>query len=121
MFLIKPDAFRRFKVGDIIKHIEMVHSIIDMEFFRFGVELVDEFYDEHKEKDFYPLLQATMISGWSLAIMVQRNWEPDHKTLSNDIRNIIGIGFNDAENGIHCSDSLDADIRECDLIFGKHL
>ena len=120
MFLIKPDAFRRMEVGDIIKHIEGNLEILDMEFFRFNVELVDEFYSEHKEKDFYPQLQATMISGPSLAVMVQENWEQSHKDLSNRIREKIGLGFNSAENGIHCSDSFDADIKESDLIFGRH-
>ncbi len=120
MFLIKPDAFRRLRAGEILKHIEMVHSIIDMEYFRFTVDLVDEFYAEHKEKDFYGRLQATMISGSSLAIMVQRTWEQDQKTLADDIRKVVGVGLNAAENGIHCSDSFDSDIKESDLIFGRH-
>lgn len=120
MFLIKPDAFRRFKVGEIFKHIEIVHTIIDMEFFHFTIILADEFYKEHREKSFYNQLQATMISGPSLAIMVQKTWEQDQKDFSDNIRKIIGLGFNSAENGIHCSDSIDADIRESDLIFGSH-
>ena len=121
MFLIKPDAFRRMEVGKIIEHIEGNFDIIDMEFFRFSVEFIDEFYAEHREKDFYPLLQVTMISGFSLAIMVQENWEQSHKDLSDIIREKIGLGFNSAENGVHCSDSADADIKECDLIFGRHI
>ncbi len=120
MFLIKPDAFRRMEVGNILKFIEGNLEIIDMEFFRFTPELVDEFYAEHKEKDFYGRLQATMISGFSLAILVQENWEQSHKGLSDMIREKIGIGFNPAENGVHCSDSFDAAIRESDLVFGRH-
>lgn len=119
MFLIKPDAFRREVIGDILKQLEAGYTIIDMEFFRFSVELVDEFYAEHKEKDFYPRLQATMISGPSLAILVQETWIPEHKRVAGSIRRIVGVGLNKAENGIHCSDSFDADMRETDLIFGR--
>lgn len=121
MFLIKPDAFRRFKIGDIISILEINFDIIDMEFFQFNIELVDMFYEEHKEKDFYSQLQATMISGSSLAIVVKDNWAAAHREVSDIIRRKIGIGFNNAENGIHCSDSFDADMRESDLIFGRHI
>ncbi len=119
MFLIKPDAFRRKIMSGILGYIEYSLEIIDMEFFRFTPELVDEFYAEHKEKDFYGQLQATMISGFSLAITVQETWEPVQKIHSDLIRKVFGVGHNAAENGIHCSDSFDADIRECSLIFGS--
>lgn len=120
MFLIKPDAFRRNIVGHILEYIEDNFDIIDMEYFQFSIELVAEFYVEHIEKDFYSRLQATMISGSSLAIMVQETWDQEHKDLVDTIREKIGVGFNLAENGIHCSDSADSDIRESDLIFGRH-
>ncbi len=120
MFLIKPDAFRRRRVGTVLRMLE-AYDIIDMEFFRFSVEFVDEFYIEHKEKDFYPQLQATMISGYSLAIMIQENWAPEMRDMVTVIRNEVGLGFNSAENAVHCSDSADADIKECDLIFGRHI
>lgn len=120
MFLIKPDAFRRMEIGNILKHIEGNFEIIDMEFFRFTLEFVDEFYEEHIGKDFYSRLQATMISGFSLAIMVQETWDQSHKDISDIIREKIGIGYNLAENGIHCSDSFDADICETDMIFGRN-
>ena len=61
-----------------------------------------------------------MISGSSLAIMVEETWTQEHKDLAGLIREKIGTGFNLAENGIHCSDSFDSDIRESDLIFGRH-
>lgn len=121
MFLIKPDAFRRNAIGVILSSLELRYTIIDMEYFKFTIELVDEFYAEHREKDFYSLLQATMISGPSLAVVVQETWEQSHKDLSDTIREKIGLGYNDSENGVHCSDSFDADIRECDLIFGRAL
>lgn len=120
MFLIKPDAFRRDRVGDILKQIENLYTIIDMEFFRFTIDLVDKFYAEHTGKDFFDKLQATMISGPSLAIMIQENWLQEQYELVDKIRTMVGIGFNSSENGIHCSDSFDADILESDLIFGKH-
>lgn len=120
MFLIKPDAFLRMQVGIIIEGIEVDLDIIDMEFFQFTVELVDKFYLEHKDKDFYDQLQSTMLSGSSLAIMVQETWTQEQKDISNSIREHIGIGSNSAENGIHCSNSFDADVRESDLIFGRH-
>ncbi len=120
MFLVKPDAFRRMKVGTIFDVLENNFDFIEMEFFQFTVELIEEFYAEHIEKDFYTRLQASMLSGYSLAILVDQVWTQEQKDLCGEIRKTIGIGFNRAENGIHCSDSFDSDIKESDLIFGRH-
>lgn len=121
MFLmIKPDAFRRKLVGRILEQLEVCFDVVDMEMFHFIPEGVNEFYVDHVGREYYSRLQATMLTGPCLAIKVSSPWDPRHRRLAERLRhNFADLETtNKAENLIHASDSVDADIRETKLIFG---
>ena len=70
--LIKPDAVRRGLAGAIISRFESKGlSIVAMELRQMTGELADQLYAEHVERPFYPPLRLFVMSGPSVAMVVE--------------------------------------------------
>ena len=127
--MIKPDAVRDRKVGEIISRIERSGLTIErMELAYVTVEQADENYKHLKDKPFYPNLIAFMtggpvvkmvISGLS-AVAKMRSLMGATNPLEaapGTIRGDFAIDVN--SNVIHGSDSVENAEREIKLFFGE--
>ncbi len=128
LIILKPDAMKRKLVGEIISRIEKKNlTIVRMDMRTLDKKTLDQHYDEHKGKPFYPSLVEFMSSGPVVVMEVQgrdaqsvmRNLMGKTDPITADpgtIRGDLGIDF--TENLIHGSDSkLTAD-REIGIFFG---
>jgi nucleoside-diphosphate kinase len=69
---MKPDAFKRRLVGEIIKRIEDSNmNISGMHMIRFTERDARDFYKEHKNKRFYEPLVEFMCSGPALVMTIE--------------------------------------------------
>jgi len=128
LLILKPDAFRRGLVGEIIKRVELKgFKIINMKFERLSKEKAERFYAEHKGKDFFNDLISYITSGPMLAI------ELEGKNAIKILRILIGatdpieremgsirgdFSLDITENLVHASDSEESFTREKKIIFG---
>ncbi|MBN2829868.1 MAG: nucleoside-diphosphate kinase [Candidatus Cloacimonetes bacterium] len=128
LVLIKPDAVRAGKIGEIISMFEAKKFKIDaMLMFRFTNEIVERFYAVHREKDFFPDLLKFMTSGNTIAMIVS-----GQNTVSR-VRNLIGptdpaecepdtvrgrFATSVRRNAVHASDSHEHYLIEKEVIFG---
>ncbi|RLD14606.1 MAG: nucleoside-diphosphate kinase [Caldiserica bacterium] len=128
LLILKPDAFRRGLVGEIIKRVELKgFKIINMKFERLSKEKAERFYAEHKGKDFFNDLISYITSGPILAI------ELEGKNAIKMLRILIGatdpieremgsirgdFSLDITENLVHASDSEESFTREKKIIFG---
>ena len=128
LLILKPDAFRRGLVGEIIKRVELKgFKIINMKFERLSKEKAERFYAEHKGKDFFNDLISYITSGPILAI------ELEGKNAIKILRILIGatdpieretgsirgdFSLDITENLVHASDSEESFTREKKIIFG---
>ncbi len=72
--MIKPDAVQRGLIGQIISRIEKKGlKIIGMCMMQLTESQIDQLYDIHIKKDFYPVLKAFILSGPIVAIAIQGN------------------------------------------------
>jgi nucleoside-diphosphate kinase len=125
--LIKPDAVRRGLAGAIISRIESKGlSIVAMELRQMTGELADQLYAEHVERDFYPPLRLFVMSGPSIAMVVEGDEAIDvvrtmngatdgRKAAPGSIRGDFALS--NRENLVHGSDSLESAKREIALWF----
>jgi nucleoside-diphosphate kinase len=125
--LIKPDAVRRGLAGAIISRIESKGlSIVAMELRQMTGELADQLYAEHVERDFYPPLRLFVMSGPSVAMVVEGDEAIDvvrtmngatdgRKAAPGSIRGDFALS--NRENLVHGSDSLESAKREIALWF----
>lgn len=71
LVLIKPDAVSSGLIGDIIKQYEInglkIHAL---KMLSASVDLLRDHYQEHVTRDFYPDLEAFMMSGPLVAMVV---------------------------------------------------
>lgn len=127
--MIKPDAVRDRKVGEIISRIERSGLTIErMELAYVTVEQADENYKHLKDKPFYPNLIAFMTGG-PVVKMVISGLDAVAKMRSlmgatnpleaapGTIRGDFAIDVN--SNVIHGSDSVENAEREIKLFFGE--
>ncbi len=127
LLLIKPNAVKGGHIGHIISMIESKGFIIrNIKTFMFTPELAAEFYREHLGKSFFERLISFMISGTTVAILLEKKnavhdlrqlvgeAEPE-KREPNTIRAIYAEGV--TENAVHASDSPENSSREIELIF----
>jgi len=129
LIILKPDAVKRKLVGEIITRIEKKNlTIARMDMRTLDKEILDQHYEEHKEKGFYPELVDFMSSGPVIVMEVHgRDVQMVMRTLmgSTDpataepgtIRGDLGIEF--TENLIHGSDSQESAVREINIFFGS--
>lgn len=127
LIMLKPDAFEKGIVGEVLHRIERSRfSLKASKIFQFDNALVDKFYAEHIGKDFFEKLKIFMMSGPTMAVIVEAE---------NGIKNmraLVGktdpaqaapgtIRYDYATNGrvntIHASDSPESAEREIGILF----
>ncbi|KKM91744.1 hypothetical protein LCGC14_1225390 [marine sediment metagenome] len=131
--MIKPHAIRARKVGEIISRIEEAgFAILYIKSAQFRIEGAEQFYTEHKGKDFYENLVNVMSSGPIIAMVLRK---PDAvtefrkligatdpaKAESGTIRSDFGDHDNLTNNAIHGSADDEASINEILFFFEKDL
>lgn len=115
LLILKPDAFKRSLVGEIIKRVEMKgFKIVNMKFEYLTREKAEKLYEVHKGKDFFEKLVEFMISGPILAIELEAYnaiflmrkligaTKPEEREMGS-IRGDFSIDL--TENLVHASDS----------------
>ena len=127
LVVIKPDGVTRNLVGEVISRFErMRFKLIAMEIFRFDAGVAKDFYAPHVGKPFYPELEAFIISGPVVAMVLDGNNAVDvvrrmigvtksFEASSGTIRGDLGLGYTD--NVVHASDSVESFLRESKIIF----
>lgn len=128
LLLIKPNAVKNKNIGEIITIIEKDNFLIkDIRFLKFDDALIKSFYQEHREKSFFKELTEFMLSGYTIAIKLEReNAIARLRELNGDIQpekrksGTIRALFADSvtANAVHSSDSEENARREVKLIFG---
>jgi nucleoside-diphosphate kinase len=128
LVIVKPDAVGRGLVGEIISRLERAgFEIVRMRYENPARELIEHFYQEHREKPHFPRLVEYMASGPSCFIRLRRDDAVQRaRSLVGDtdptcarpgtIRGDLGLGL--PRNTVHAADCSDAAAREIELIFG---
>jgi nucleoside-diphosphate kinase len=127
LVLIKPDAVRRGLVGEVIGRLERKGLVIEaMNLRSMDVQLADEHYAEHVERDFYPPLRDFMTGGRLVSLIVSGD------EAVAVVRSLVGatdgrraapgsirgdLSLSNRENLVHASDSPDSAKREIGLWF----
>ncbi len=127
--IIKPDAVRNQKHGDIIKRIlDEGFKIRGMKLLFMSKREAEGFYAVHAERPFYGELTEFMSSGASVVICMEKEnavpeWrklmgatnpdEADEGTLRKEFASSIG------ENAVHGSDSDENAVIEINYFFSK--
>ncbi len=127
LLILKPDAFKRNLVGEIIKRIEMKgFKIVNMKFEFLSREKAEKFYEVHKGKNFFDDLINFMISGPILTIELEGEnaifllrkligaTKPEDREMGS-IRGDLTIGL--TEDLVHASDSKENYEFERNVIF----
>ncbi|KKS47309.1 nucleoside-diphosphate kinase [Candidatus Gottesmanbacteria bacterium RIFCSPLOWO2_02_FULL_42_29] len=128
--LIKPDAVSKGFIGKIIARFEKEDFLlIAAKFMRLPDDLLDDWYEHHKEKPFFAELKSFMISTPIMAML----WEG--KDAIKRVRKLCGptdatkapkgtirgdYGEDVQRNAIHASEDDHAASKEMDLIFLPH-
>src|ERR1044072_203172 len=126
--IIKPDITKKNQIGEIINVFEKRGlRVIGMKMVRLTPQLTKEFYQDHKEKDFFPAMIEFMcglpvvvicLEGEN-AIKLNREIMGATNPLEakvGTIRRTYGESIVNA-NAVHGSDSPEAAKREINLIF----
>jgi len=113
--LIKPDAFERKIVGNIISVLEFDFKIIQAKTVYMNTYWISRHYKDHVDKDYYNNLHAFMSSGPTLALlMFGTDIVVDMLDYRDRIRDCFGT--ENPRNLIHASD-LENVMYELDLWF----
>jgi nucleoside-diphosphate kinase len=127
LMIVKPDAVRARRTGEILRRIEEAgFSIREMKMVRLTEEAARRFYDVHREKPFYLPLVEFMTSGPCVPVLIER----ENAILG--LREFIGktnpkeaapgtirsdFGTNVQYNAVHASDGPDTAKREKAFFF----
>ncbi len=127
LVIIKPDAYQKNVIGEIISTLEKNRlKIIAIRSLRLSKEQAEEFYNEHKDKDFFERLVEFMTSDTCIPMVVEG------ENAIENVRDILGntdpsrakpgtlryiYGTNLPMNAIHASDSLLSARREIKFFF----
>ena len=127
LLVIKPDAVQRGLIGEIISRIERKGlQIIALKMLQLTNDEVDQLYDIHLEKRFYPLLKSFILSGPLIAIAIQgeecvkivrklagatNSPEAEPGTIRGD------FGVNLTKNIVHSSDKPERALYELNVLF----
>jgi len=127
LLIIKPDAVQRGLIGEIISRIENKGlQIIALRMVQLTGEQIDELYDIHAKKEFYPILKSFILSGPLVAIAIQGD------NCVNIVRKLAGAtnspdadpgtirgdyGINLTKNIVHSSDKPERAIYELNVLF----
>ena len=127
--MIKPVAVERGDTGSIIQIIEKNgFRISAMKKTLFTKELAEEFYKEHKGRDFFEGLTNFMCSGPIVAMVLEKeNAVLDYRKIigatnpenANDgtIRKLFAESLR--KNAVHGADADESAMREAMLVFGE--
>ena len=128
LVIVKPDAFGRGLVGEILRRIEGKGLRIDaLKLMRVDRELAERHYAEHVEKPFFADLVDFITSGDVVVAKVtgreavgvvraMMGATDPAKSAPGTIRGDLALGI--TENLIHGSDSEESAARELALFFG---
>ncbi len=129
LILIKPDAFDRNLEKTLIKRILDLFSLVHIKDVIFTEELFDRHYAEHFGKPFYLALRQEMVGKKVIALEVLSSSFPSFDITSGKLaarleceqirKEYVDSQYVGPRNIIHCSDSVEAGIIECDLWFEK--
>jgi len=124
---LKPDTISRKLVGRVIQRFEdRGFEIVEMRMLTLTKKMAEEYYGEHKGKEFYERLINFMTSGRIVAMVVEG------KLAIPTVRKMLGntcpadaepgtirgdFGLYTPANIIHASDSLESAEREINLFF----
>lgn len=131
LVLIKPDGIKRRLIGEILIRIERKkYKILNIKMIEATKEMLENHYDEHKDKKFFRPLIDFMMQGSIIALIVKG------ENAITGIRNMIGnsdpelarpgtirgdFASNDnskvQKNLIHSSDSLESAKKEISIWF----
>jgi len=125
--LLKPDAVRRGLVGEVLSRFERKGlKIVALKQLQVDGALADEHYAEHVHRDFYPPLRAFVLSGPSVAVVLEGDEAIEVVRLINGVTDgrkaapgtIRGDwSLSNRENLVHGSDSPESSAREIALWF----
>ncbi len=128
LVLLKPDAVERGLVGEIISRFENKGlTIAALQFRKLDATVLEQHYEEHKDKGFYNDLVTFMSRGPVVALVVegpQDTWQVVRammgetnplKASPGTIRGDLGTIF--TENLVHGSDSAASAEREIGIFF----
>ena len=127
LVLIKPDAVRRFLVGEVLARFERKGlSIVAMDLRVVDGATADRHYAEHVDRDFYPPLRAFVTSGPLVAMVLEGdqaiavvraiNGATDGRVAAaGTIRGDFSLS--NRENLVHASDSAESAAREIAIFF----
>ncbi|MHA1979448.1 MAG: nucleoside-diphosphate kinase [Candidatus Hodarchaeales archaeon] len=129
LLVIKPDAVQRGLIGDVISRIENKGlQIIALRMMRLTDKQIDQLYDIHTEKEFYPILKSFILSGPLVAIAIQgincvrvvrklagatNSPEAEPGTIRGD------FGINLTKNIVHSSDKPERARYELNVLFSS--
>lgn len=128
--IIKPNAVKKSKIGEIISHFEKNGlRIAAAKLTHLSREKCELFYAEHKERPFFGELVTFMTSGPVVLLCLQgegavmKNREimgatDPKKAAPGTLRALYGD--NVGENAVHGSDSLASATRELAIFFDQH-
>ncbi|UCG03588.1 MAG: nucleoside-diphosphate kinase [Candidatus Heimdallarchaeota archaeon] len=127
LLMIKPDAVQRSLIGRIISRIEEKGlKIIGLKMVQLTEPSIDQLYDIHVSKSFYPILKSFINSGPVIAVAIQGN------NAVKVVRKLAGItnspdadpgtirgdfGLDLTKNIVHASDAVDRAQYELNVFF----
>ena len=127
--IIKPDAVQRQLVGVIISEIEMnKFAIAAIRTLRLSAEQAALFYEEHREKPFFPSLVSYTASGQLYALVLEKEnaveeWRqlmgPTNPELAGPLTLRKRFAIDIQSNSVHGADSPATAKREIDFFFGE--
>lgn len=125
--MIKPDAVQRSLIGRIISRIEEKgFKIVGLHMLQLTESQIDQLYDIHTEKEFYPNLKSFILSGPIVGVAVRG------KDAVKVVRKLAGVtnspeaepgtirgdfGLDLTKNIVHSSDSIERAKYELSILF----
>jgi nucleoside-diphosphate kinase len=127
LLIIKPDAVQRGLIGEVISRIEKKGlQIIALRMMQLTGEQIDQLYDIHTNKEFYPILKSFILSSPLVAIGIQgydcvkivrklagatNSSDAEPGTIRGD------FGIHITKNIVHSSDKPERAIYELGVLF----
>ena len=125
--LVKPDGIQRGLVGEIMTRFERKGlKLLALKMTQLSDEVLDKWYEHHKDKDFFVELKNFM--KWTPVVAMV--WEGQRGV--EVVRRIVGVtkgfeaesgsirgdfGLSGSQNIVHASDSVEASAKEIGLLF----
>lgn len=131
LVLVKPDGYKRGLTGEVLRRIEARGYVLKGLKVKYATkELLAAHYEEHVDRHFYPSLEAYMMSGPIVAVIVEGDRVVEGvRTMvgatnptaaaAGTIRGDLGRAWpgDTVENVVHASDSPTSAVREIAIWF----